>query len=244
MAKDKKSFLLYVDTIHTVNKLTDEQAGQLFKHVLAYVNDLNPEVPNTIIDLVFEPIKQSLKRDLVKYEGIREKKRLAGVASAEARERTRQQVSTDVESVEQNEQASTDSTVSVSDSVIVIDSDIKKTTTCPFEEIKKAYNEICLSLPKVILLSSKRKAKIKTRWEEIKTIEAFEDIFKKVQSSQFLTGLNKNNWKADLDWIIDNDTNYIKVLEGKYGCQEKITSPVNHEPYISKFEFNPNWDGN
>lgn len=69
MAKDKKSFLLYCDLIHTVNKLSDEQAGKLLKHILSYVNDQNPVANDVIIDLVFEPIKQQLKRDLKKYEG-------------------------------------------------------------------------------------------------------------------------------------------------------------------------------
>ena len=69
MAKDKKSFLLYCDLIHTVNKLSDEQAGKLLKHILSYVNNENPVANDVIIDLVFEPIKQQLKRDLKKYEG-------------------------------------------------------------------------------------------------------------------------------------------------------------------------------
>lgn len=64
MAKNKKSFVLYCDIIHTVNKLPDEQAGQLFKHVLAYVNDQDPEPTNPIIEIAFE----SIKRDLIKYE--------------------------------------------------------------------------------------------------------------------------------------------------------------------------------
>ena len=70
MATDKKSFLLYCDIIHTVNKLSDEQAGKLFKHILAYVNDLNPEPEDILTEIAFEPIKQSLKRDLVNYEKI------------------------------------------------------------------------------------------------------------------------------------------------------------------------------
>lgn len=72
MAKDKKSFLLYVDLIHTIEKLTDEQAGKLFKHVLRYVNDQHPE-SDQFTEVVFEPIKQTLKRDLEKYEGIRQR---------------------------------------------------------------------------------------------------------------------------------------------------------------------------
>ena len=75
MATDKKSFLLYCDIMHTVNKLSDEQAGKLFKHLLAYVNDLNPEPEDVITEIAFEPIKQTLKRDLQKYEDKREKNR-------------------------------------------------------------------------------------------------------------------------------------------------------------------------
>ncbi len=78
MADNKKSFLLYCDLIHTVKKLTDEQAGKLFKHTLEYVNDKDPKTDDIITDLCFEPIRQSLKRDLKKYEKIKQKKSEAG----------------------------------------------------------------------------------------------------------------------------------------------------------------------
>lgn len=68
MADNKKSVLLYCDIIHTVNELTDEEAGKLFKHYLQYINDLNPTPPDRLTQVVFEPIKQNLKRDLKKWE--------------------------------------------------------------------------------------------------------------------------------------------------------------------------------
>ena len=68
MAENKKSFILYCDIIHTIEKLNDDDAGKLFKHVLRYVNDLNPETDHLITEIAFEPIKQQLKRDLKKYE--------------------------------------------------------------------------------------------------------------------------------------------------------------------------------
>ena len=67
MAKGKNSFLLYRDLIDTVEELSDEEAGQLFKHVLRYVNDQNPETPNAIVKIAFLPIKSALNRDLKKY---------------------------------------------------------------------------------------------------------------------------------------------------------------------------------
>ena len=73
MAENKKSFLLYCDLIHTVKQMPKEKAGELFMHILEYVNDLEPNTDDLIIQLTFEPIRQSLKRDLEKYERTRMK---------------------------------------------------------------------------------------------------------------------------------------------------------------------------
>lgn len=78
MAKDKKSFVAYCDWLESFEELTDEEAGRLAKHLFRYVNDLNPEPPDKITKMCFIPIKQSLKRDLVKYEERAERARLNG----------------------------------------------------------------------------------------------------------------------------------------------------------------------
>ena len=70
MAANKKSFVLYTDQRSYFDKLNDQEAGQLIKHIFSYVNDENPNAVDRIIDLSFEPIKLQLKRDLVKYESI------------------------------------------------------------------------------------------------------------------------------------------------------------------------------
>ena len=58
---------MYVDWISTFNKLDDDEAGRLIKHFFSYVNDLNPS-SDRLTELLFEPIKQQLKRDLKAYE--------------------------------------------------------------------------------------------------------------------------------------------------------------------------------
>lgn len=85
MATDKKSVLLYCDIIHTVEELDDVDAGLLFKHYLRYINDQDPEPPSKLIKIVFEPIKQNLKRDLIKWEEKMQGRSIAGKAGAEAR---------------------------------------------------------------------------------------------------------------------------------------------------------------
>lgn len=78
MAKNKKSFVLYCDMIYTVELLEDEQAGQLLKMILAYVNDQNPDTDNLLLQVAFEPIKRQLKRDLKNYEERAQRSRTNG----------------------------------------------------------------------------------------------------------------------------------------------------------------------
>lgn len=79
MAEGKKSVLFYVDWIETFDDLTDEEAGKLIKHFLRYVNDQNPEAPDRITKLLFDPIKNTLKRDLKKWEEKQGKKSESGI---------------------------------------------------------------------------------------------------------------------------------------------------------------------
>lgn len=88
MAKDKKSFILYVDQKDLWNKLPDDVAGKLIKHIYAYVSDENPESEDLIVNIAFEPIKQQLKRDLKLFEEKRVKRSEAGIAGANKRWQT------------------------------------------------------------------------------------------------------------------------------------------------------------
>ena len=85
MAKDKKSFILYVDQKDLFNKLPDEIAGKLIKHIYSYVSDENPKSDDLIVEIAFEPIKQQLKRDLKLFEEKRVKRSEAGLAGANKR---------------------------------------------------------------------------------------------------------------------------------------------------------------
>ena len=88
MAEGKKGFILYADIIHTVKKLPIEKRGELFTIILEYVNDLNPEVTDLLIDLVWEPIKRQMKRDLEHWESIKVKRSEAGKLGGRPRKQT------------------------------------------------------------------------------------------------------------------------------------------------------------
>jgi hypothetical protein len=76
---------LYCDIIHTVKELSDEEAGILFKHYLAYINDQNPIPKDKLTQIVFEPIKQNLKRDLEKWKDKSIKNKEIAIAGWEKR---------------------------------------------------------------------------------------------------------------------------------------------------------------
>ncbi len=78
MAEGKNSFVLYADYIKIFEKLTDEEAGQLIKHLFRYVNDKDPETDNRLLEIVFEPIKQQLKRDLKSWDEKKESRSTSG----------------------------------------------------------------------------------------------------------------------------------------------------------------------
>ena len=71
--------------------MPNDKAGELFKHVLMYVNDQDPETDDLLVQIAFEPIKNQLKRDLKKWEQLREKRSQAGKRSAEARKNKKEQ---------------------------------------------------------------------------------------------------------------------------------------------------------
>ena len=76
---------------------------------------------------------------------------------------------------------------------------------------------------KLLKLSEKRKRKLKARITNDKDFKThFEVCLQKIKNSDFLSG-RSSNWKATFDWLIENDNNYIKVLENQYENNKRAT---------------------
>jgi len=190
MAENKKSFVLYADLIHTVKKMPKEKAGELFLTILSYVNDEQPVVDDILVDLVFEPIKRQMKRDLVAYEAKKKQWSEAGKASAEAKKAAKEaeekrskeinEASTKVNDVKNS---STDSTVNVTDTVNVNvnetvnkkkeDIDVRKLkfadTIKPFSE--KYGKDLCNSFYKYWTEPNKSNTKFRAELEKTWDVE-------------------------------------------------------------------------
>ena len=138
MAENKKSFILYTDQSGVFNQLPDEIAGKLIKHIFAYVNDENPISKDLIINIAFEPIKQSLKRDLKRYEQYVDKQSVNGAKGGRPKKPTETQITQPF--FEKPKKAD-----SVSDSVNVNEINIlkhKKFIKPTIEEIKKEFPQM------------------------------------------------------------------------------------------------------
>jgi len=79
MAEGKDKIIFYTNWCTTFQKLTVEEAGNLIKHFCDYVTDLNPEPVDRMTELLFDPIKDTLKRDLKKWQQIAERNKINGL---------------------------------------------------------------------------------------------------------------------------------------------------------------------
>ena len=92
------------------------------------------------------------------------------------------------------------------------------------ETFKNLWNEYAqkYNLASVKALSKSRINKLKARMQDDKNfLENFKAALNEIENSEFLQGSNDRNWKINFDWLISNDTNYLKVVEGKYSDKDK-----------------------
>jgi hypothetical protein len=72
-----KSFILHKDSLSILNKLTDEQAGQLFKAIYKY--QLNNTLPqDNFISIIIDPFLNQFSRDDIKYQNVIERNKING----------------------------------------------------------------------------------------------------------------------------------------------------------------------
>lgn len=83
-----------------------------------------------------------------------------------------------------------------------------------YSEIQEKYNNICKSMPCCVKMTDKRRRHIKARLSE-HDMETITMAMRKMEESDFLSG-RSGKWQANIDWLFANDTNIVKVIEGRY----------------------------
>lgn len=141
MAQGKTSFILYTDLLSVIKKIVlkdredkTNNGGELFLHILEYVNDNDPIPINFIIDMVFEPIKTTLKRDLKKFEFYIDKQRENGAKGGRPKKAIETQITQPfISEPKKADSVTVSDTVSESDSVTVSENE-KSISNSSFKE--------------------------------------------------------------------------------------------------------------
>ena len=125
----------------------------------------------------------------------------------------------------------------------------KKNNNIDYHWFMESWNNIteCSCLSPLIALTPERKAKIKTRCNKNKHFkELFTRGLEKIPSVPFLNGENNTNWRISFDFLVHNDTNILKILEGKYDKKEVQTQHDKemreHEEFMAKYRKGPQYE--
>lgn len=96
----------------------------------------------------------------------------------------------------------------------------EKSDDCPFSEILRLWNEICVSYSKLLGIEGARKKAVGDRWKQYKSLDIFRELFQKAEASDFLKSSTVRGWVADFDWLMKSE-NFEKALSGKYDNRPK-----------------------
>ena len=85
MEKSKKSFVMYGSWSSAIEKMSNEQAGQLLKAIYALQDDENAEPEDPSVSFVFEIIKDKLFEDAKEWEKAKQRRSESGKKGMEKR---------------------------------------------------------------------------------------------------------------------------------------------------------------
>lgn len=105
-------------------------------------------------------------------------------------------------------------------------------------EIVEMWNATCGDYyPKLLKLSDARKTKLRIRLSEMGSVDILKSIFEKMAASKFLQGDNNKGWRASFDWILENDKNWVKILEGNYDAKPNSRpTPVQQPKTLADYQ--------
>ncbi|MDB5200553.1 MAG: hypothetical protein JWO92_2516 [Chitinophagaceae bacterium] len=242
MAENKKSFILYADLIHTVEKMPKGKQADLFMTILKYVNDKNPVVDDLIVGLVWEPIKLQLKRDLKDWEAIKDDRSNGGKLGNLKRWNSDlyQQVldkkitMEEAEIIAKNRKAShTDKTVShrvanvaVNDTVTVNDINIKKETDFVCYDAEEFILNNQIVFEKICIATGKKSDEVKKHLHDYHLWMAKKENYP----------LGKKAVEAGIESWILNEKNFNKNKTNGKGTNAAGNKPGTSEARVTALE--------
>ena len=216
-----KAFKLYSDNMDIVNELSNEEAGELLKAIVNYVNTGEEVQTSRAVKLVFIPIKQQIDRDFASYEEVCEKRASAGQKGAIAKASKSKQMLADVSKSKQM----------LADVSNCLQEEEKE------EEEKEKEKSIAKAIPKkkapktafadFVYMTNDEYSSLIARLGEADTKRAIEilDNYKGSSGKKYVS-----DYRAILSWVVD------KLGEVKPKAKNKATEYEQHEYDEAFFE--------
>lgn len=204
----KKSFLVYYDNEIIVCRLSDDEAGKLFKSLFPYGREqIKPDFESSpALAMAFDVLSMTIDRDTEKYEKRceknRENGRKGGLAKASKYKQSLPSAKQGLANLADRDR----------------DKD-RERDSIDYQQIADLYNETCVSFPRLTKLSESRKKAIRARLKQY-SVDDFRRMFELAESSDFLKGKNDRNWSATFDWMV-KDANMAKILDGNYNDKKE-----------------------
>lgn len=98
------------------------------------------------------------------------------------------------------------------------------------KEIVELFNRLCPSLPDVLTVTDARRTAIRKAGERLGGFKNFEEFFKRIEASDFLTGRNQIWKNCGFDWCLKAG-NLVKIQEGQYDNKGSSKVAVENSEY-------------
>jgi hypothetical protein len=122
-------------------------------------------------------------------------------------------------------------TVEIEQSAVPIANTISQLAASP-EALQEIWEQERGTLQELRALSPERAARCRERISHARSkgknvdqfLADFREAVARAAATPFLCGEGPAGWCANFDWLVANDTNYLKVLEGRYDAGAKLSA--------------------
>jgi hypothetical protein len=214
MSEGKKFFILNYDLIDILDKMPNEKAGELFKHVLAFVNDKQPTSDDALINIVFDVIRKDMAEEYNRRQNIK-------IRRSAARKNVLLQKSEQKDLLFEKKEQKEVLFQKSEQKDVLFEKTQQSTTKIPklpkepkldYQQIIDIFNQTCTELPRASLTDDRKR--LIDRILKTYTLEQIGQVFQITRDSDYLNGRVKE-WRANLTWIL-SPNNFVKILEGNY----------------------------
>lgn len=207
-------FIFYASYYDGISELPEEDQGQLYRAVFRYVfEDIEPELSGAPL-MAFKFMKPTIDANI--------KRRLNGKLGGRPKDEEKTKAITKGKPKANQKQTKPITKGKPKDKEEDKDNEKDISLTGYIEKAPKPqdvidlYNDICIDMPRVRVMTEARRKHIQARLKENKP-EEIREVFERAEASDFLSGrVEGKDFRADFDWIVGNPQHWQRIIEGVY----------------------------